>query len=185
MADDGPLRPSRSGRRTNARSPCSGTSDAQAGWYPVPAWWPLPNHIARNLPPRPAQRAHRLATRLVSTAQLTGIPPILDEAGISNLPKARVAVLDGIALAPSQELLKSDGQKVTTLWGELAWQLLGDQGLALVRDADAEGTSPGKKRLKYMAIVIHRLWTANNRDALIMPGSIALGDANVRNKSIH
>ncbi|MEA3643964.1 MAG: DUF499 domain-containing protein, partial [Lamprobacter sp.] len=90
---------------------------------------------------------YHLATRQVSTAQLTGIPPILDEAGINSLPKARVAVLDGIALAPSQELVKSGGQKVTTLWGELAWQLLGDDGLALVRDADAEGTSPGKERL--------------------------------------
>ncbi|MFP4062855.1 MAG: ATP-binding protein [Halochromatium sp.] len=90
---------------------------------------------------------YHLASRQVGTDVLTGIPPILDEAGITSLPKARVAVLDGIALAPSQELVKTGGQKVTTLWGELAWQLLGDAGLALVRDADAEGTSPGKERL--------------------------------------
>lgn len=90
---------------------------------------------------------YHLATRQVGTEALTGIPPILDEAGITSLPKARVAVLDGIALAPSQELVKDNGQKVTTLWGELAWQLLGADGLALVRDADAEGTSPGKQRL--------------------------------------
>ena len=29
------------------------------------------------------------------------------------------------------------------------------------------------------------MWNSDNRDALIMPGSIDLGDANVRNKSIH
>lgn len=36
-----------------------------------------------------------------------------------------------------------------------------------------------------MAIVIHRLWNSDNRDALMMPGSIPLDDSNVRNKSIH
>ncbi len=36
-----------------------------------------------------------------------------------------------------------------------------------------------------MAIVIHNLWNSDNKDALIMPGSIALDDSNVRNKSIH
>ena len=39
--------------------------------------------------------------------------------------------------------------------------------------------------LQYMAIVIHRLWNSDNKDAVIMPGSIALDDSNVRNKSIH
>ncbi|WP_319021411.1 ATP-binding protein [Pseudomonas sp. FME51] len=39
--------------------------------------------------------------------------------------------------------------------------------------------------LQYMAIVIYRLWNSDNRDALIMPGSIDLDDGNVRNKSIH
>ena len=39
--------------------------------------------------------------------------------------------------------------------------------------------------LQYMAIVIHHLWNAGSRDALIMPGSLPLHDANVRNKSIH
>jgi len=35
-----------------------------------------------------------------------------------------------------------------TLWGELAWQLGGDEGYALVKDADTTGTSPGKNVLK-------------------------------------
>jgi len=39
--------------------------------------------------------------------------------------------------------------------------------------------------LQYMAIVIHRLWNSDNKDALIMPGSIPLEDTTVRNKSIH
>ncbi|HEB77296.1 MAG TPA: ATP-binding protein, partial [Methylothermaceae bacterium] len=39
--------------------------------------------------------------------------------------------------------------------------------------------------LQYMAIVIHRLWNTDNRDALIMPGTLPLDDSNVRTKSIH
>ncbi len=271
-----------------------------------------------------------LATRKVDTRQLTGIPPILDVAGIADLPYAKVAVLDGIQLSPSQPL-KHDGLQINTLWGELAWQLAGQNGYELLRQADHDGTSPGKEVLinllsqsapcvilidelvafirqfepgqhylagtfdsnisfiqaltealkavpnalllaslpesdlevggdngqralnslekyfarvesvwkpvateeafeivrrrlfdsiyerlrqsypihpeifdrlyedwstldkfqrtrgvlQYMAIVIHRLWNSNNRDALIMPGSIPLVDSNVRNKSIH
>ncbi len=39
--------------------------------------------------------------------------------------------------------------------------------------------------LQYMAIVIHRLWNSENKDLLIMPGSLPLFDGNVRTKSIH
>ena len=43
-----------------------------------------------------------LASRQVNTDKLQGIPPLLDEAGINNLPNAKVAVIDGIKLSPSQ-----------------------------------------------------------------------------------
>lgn len=39
--------------------------------------------------------------------------------------------------------------------------------------------------LQYMALVIHRLWQDDNRDLLIMPGSIPLYDHDVKNKSIY
>jgi predicted AAA+ superfamily ATPase len=87
-----------------------------------------------------------LATRKVDTRQLTGIPPILDAAGITDLPYARVAVLDGIKLSPSQPM-QHDGLQVNTLWGELAWQLGGQSGYELVKQADHDGTSPGKEVL--------------------------------------
>ena len=87
---------------------------------------------------------YHLAARPVSTSLLEGIPPILDEAGIHDLPRAKVAVIDGINLSPSEAQIKKNGQKVTTLWGELAWQLLGDEGLAMVQAAHETGTSPGK-----------------------------------------
>ena len=84
-----------------------------------------------------------IANRKVSTDKLAGIPTILDEAGISQLPHAKVAVLDGIKLSPSQPL-DHDGLTVNTLWGELAQQLLGKTGYNKVAQADQDGTSPGK-----------------------------------------
>ena len=87
-----------------------------------------------------------LASRKVSTDKLDGIPPVLDEAGIDQLPHANVAVIDGIALSPSQPRKKGQ-TTVNTLWGELAWQLLGQSGYDMVAAADKEGTSPGKSVL--------------------------------------
>lgn len=89
---------------------------------------------------------YHLASREVSTDKLEGIPPVLDEAEIHDLPRANIAVIDGIKLAPSQPR-EYNGVAVNTLWGELAWQLLGEPGYALVADSDANGTSPGKQVL--------------------------------------
>ena len=84
-----------------------------------------------------------LATRKVSTDKLQGIPPLLDQAGITELPHANIAVLDGIALSVSQG--KQHGSIcANTLWGEMAWQLLGDEGYNLVAASDRDGTAPGK-----------------------------------------
>ena len=87
-----------------------------------------------------------LASRSVSTDKLEGIPPILDEAGIHDLPTANVAVLDGIDLSVSQGK-KHGSHTANTLWGEMAWQLLGDEGYELVAASDRDGTSPGKEVL--------------------------------------
>ena len=43
-----------------------------------------------------------LASRQASTDKLMGVPPVLDEAGITELPQAKVAVIDGIKLSPTQ-----------------------------------------------------------------------------------
>ncbi|MEN8130516.1 MAG: DUF499 domain-containing protein [Pseudomonadota bacterium] len=89
---------------------------------------------------------YHLASRKVSSDELRGVSPILDEAGITQLPHANVAVLDGIKLSPSQPL-DHDGLTANTLWGELAWQLLGRAGYNRVAQADQDGTSPGKEVL--------------------------------------
>lgn len=89
---------------------------------------------------------YHLASRQCPTSKLSGIPPILDAAGVASLPTARVAVIDGIKLSPSQPR-SHNGITTNTLWGELAFQLLGAEGFAQVAESDRDGTSPGKEVL--------------------------------------
>jgi len=86
---------------------------------------------------------YHLATRKCAISELVGIPALVDQAKLMDVPQARVAVLDGTAHAPGQAW-KHGKQTIKTLWGELAWQLGGSEAFALVKDADATGTSPGK-----------------------------------------
>lgn len=88
-----------------------------------------------------------LATRSCPLKDLVGVPALIDESGLMNVPKANIAVLDGTNLSPGQPW-KHGKQSVRTLWGELAWQLGEADGFALVKEADANGTSPGKDVLK-------------------------------------
>lgn len=77
-------------------------------------------------------------------SQLQGIAPIIDAAGIAELPQARIAVIDGTNLSPSQPKTRGR-QSICTLWGELAWQVGGESGYEMVREADASGTCPSKE----------------------------------------
>ena len=87
---------------------------------------------------------YHLANRQCPISELAGLGDILAEAGVADVPQAKVAVIDGIALSPSQPI-ERDGQKLNTVWGFLAWQLLGAEGYAKVAASDAAGTSPGKQ----------------------------------------
>ena len=86
---------------------------------------------------------YHLASRKCPLGELAGIPALLDQAGLIDVPKAQVAVLDGTEHGPGQPW-KHDKQTIRTLWGELAWQLGGAEGFALVQESDENGTSPGK-----------------------------------------
>ena len=90
---------------------------------------------------------YHLATRKCALSDLPGIPALLDQSNLMDLPMARVAVLDGNELSPGQPW-KRGKQSIKTLWGELAWQLGGADAFALIRDSDATGTSPGKEVLQ-------------------------------------
>lgn len=90
---------------------------------------------------------YHLAKRNCPLGDLAGIPALIDQAGLMDVPQANVAVLDGIAHAPGQPW-KHGSQVIKTLWGELAWQFGGNEGFALVKESDITGTSPGKDVLK-------------------------------------
>ncbi len=86
---------------------------------------------------------YHMASRKCPLGELVGIPGLLDHAGLLDVPQGQIAVLDGTAHAPGQPW-KHGKQAIRTLWGELAWQLGQAEGFALVQEADATGTSPGK-----------------------------------------
>ncbi|WFR83891.1 Swt1 family HEPN domain-containing protein [Arthrobacter sp. Y-9] len=54
----------------------------------------------------------------------------------------KVAIV-GNELSPGQPWEKPDGTVIRTIWGELAWQLGGPDGYAIVAEADRTGTNPG------------------------------------------
>ena len=89
---------------------------------------------------------YHLASRKCALGDLVGIPALLDQASLMDVPQAQIAVLDGTAHAPGQPW-KQGKQAIRTLWGELAWQLGKAEGFALVQESDANGTSPGKEVL--------------------------------------
>ena len=81
--------------------------------------------------------------------RLAGVEEILKTAKVESLPKANIAVLVGTALDPSKsrKYPKLKGKRVKTLWGEMATQIGGAEGFALVESADAAGVAPGANTL--------------------------------------
>ena len=74
------------------------------------------------------------------------IKPILERLQLRALPTGiHVAVLDGRGLEVRER--RVNGITIRTLWGELAYQLGGKEGYAMVADADEARTAPGSERL--------------------------------------
>lgn len=78
---------------------------------------------------------------------LPGLEPILKSVNVFAPVKVSRAVLSCEHLSPAQASKKPDGTLVRTLWGEMAYQLGGKEGLALVAESDAKGASPGAEIL--------------------------------------
>lgn len=75
-----------------------------------------------------------------------GVQDLVAQAGVDPAVVAadvrRVAIV-GNELSPGQPWEKPDGTVIRTIWGELAWQLGGAEGFAIVAEADRTGTNPG------------------------------------------
>lgn len=79
--------------------------------------------------------------------ELPGMAGLMDRAGVTTLPKPRVAVFVGSAEGVDVSLTLKGGPKVYTLWGYFAWRIAGERGLALVAEAEAARTNPGSALL--------------------------------------
>lgn len=89
----------------------------------------------------------------------------------------RVAIV-GNHLSPSGAV-KNDGTQVNTIWGELAWQLGGAEGYALVASADADRTHPGDTLRELLAkyaptVILIDEWVAYAR-SLVGRDDLAAG----------
>lgn len=86
-------------------------------------------------------------------AKTPNVAPVLQEAGLIEVPRVRVAAIVGTALDPSKARRPQTmpGITVNTVWGEIAYQLAdaaGDPSLyEYVRDADKRHVSPGSEAL--------------------------------------
>lgn len=91
--------------------------------------------------------------RAVSPMSLKGIPEILNSAGISTMPKVKVAVLVGTFLEPAKQRrpINFPGITINTLWGEMTAQLAEQANnpklYDLIKESDKKGISPGSDTL--------------------------------------
>lgn len=70
-----------------------------------------------------------------------GAPQILERAGLASVPEARIAVFVGMRFDPRGG---DDGTpRRATPWDEIAWQLAGAPGVALMQDAARGSGAPG------------------------------------------
>ena len=85
-----------------------------------------------------------LAARQKATEYGQEVQDLLGESGYGDLPqKVHRVALVGNHTSPSGAT-KADGTVVNTLWGELAWQLGGADGYAMVAQSDQNRTPPGE-----------------------------------------
>ena len=83
-----------------------------------------------------------------TASQLPNVDTLMAELGVDDIPQAQRAVLVGQYTSPGKTHVKTDGTKINTLWGELAWQLCGRKGFDLVKQSDENRTNPGDDLVK-------------------------------------
>jgi len=84
----------------------------------------------------------------VAAEDADAVELLLKDAGVDSAPEANRAVLVGTRLTPAQPWTRPDGTEIRTLWGEMAWQLGGAEGYAMVAEADRKAVNPGAELLE-------------------------------------
>ncbi len=80
-------------------------------------------------------------------AELSGLKPIFAELGIESLPEVRRAVFVGTDKGPSEAMYAADGREIRTLWGYLAHQLVGWDGVDAIAESERNRTNPGAEKM--------------------------------------
>ena len=84
-----------------------------------------------------------------SSHTVANIRAIMEEAGIDPEAdlEAKVAVLVGTHLATTDATATDNGDLLNTLWGEMAYQLGGQEAYDIIGDAARQGTAPGGRQI--------------------------------------
>lgn len=103
------------------------------------------------------------------TSELPGVDAALAEDDLSVPTDVQRAVFVGQMVSPSTPQVKPDGTEVRTLWGDLAWQIGGAEGYALLAEDDRNATSPGSKLIDLFerfgpVLILIDEWVAYARD---------------------
>jgi hypothetical protein len=75
--------------------------------------------------------------------ELPGTEELLSTSGTELPFNVTRAVFVGTQVSPGKKHEKPDGTVLQTLWGEIAWQLGGKEGYAIIKEADQTATNPG------------------------------------------
>ena len=80
-------------------------------------------------------------------SELFGLDQLLSTHGVNLPSKTKRAVIVGTARSPVNPIKAPNGLTINTTWGDLAWQLGGNEGYALVAENDRTGIAPGSELL--------------------------------------
>lgn len=76
------------------------------------------------------------------------VKDLLKEVGLSKIPKANVCVLVGTDIdSAKSRIIDGTEIKTNTLWGYMAYQLGGEDGYEIVKEADMKSVAPGEDSL--------------------------------------
>ncbi len=79
---------------------------------------------------------------------LSGLDQLLEKSGLTVPGNINRAVLVGTSRGPQDVLNATGGRKIRTTWGELAWQLGGEEAFDMIAENDAKGIAPGSNMLE-------------------------------------
>lgn len=79
---------------------------------------------------------------------LSGLDQLLEKSGLTVPANINRAVLVGTSRGPQDVLNATGDRKIRTTWGELAWQLGGEEAFDMIAENDAKGIAPGSNLLE-------------------------------------